>query len=301
MRRLGALLGEPVDAAPEFALAMDLAAGYGQSLRALRCCSPPRISSEQPPWNPDPISGLEEFIISQLLMSHPHSFTAALRRAERPIAPRDVKRAIDFMEAMLRAPIANCGRLRRRPAIAGRTLFKHFQRLPRHLADAVPAQRALRQGSRDALRRARAGREHHRDRDGLGLQSYGPLFGRISQSFRGAAVGNPQACPLTFTNRLPSTRPSGRERGAGRPVDDGWFGWLLDAGLKIRCRKPEFLLDFVYCRLEISISAGCRVDLACVRAPMIFTINNCSIDTAAYEIRRTVGSYRSSRRSSICW
>jgi AraC-binding-like domain len=30
-RQLAALLGEPVDAAPEFALAMDLTEGYGQS------------------------------------------------------------------------------------------------------------------------------------------------------------------------------------------------------------------------------------------------------------------------------
>jgi AraC-like DNA-binding protein len=50
-----------------------------------------------------------------------------LRRLERPVTPRDVKRAVDYIEANLDAEIglpeivATCG-------VPGRTLIKHFTR-----------------------------------------------------------------------------------------------------------------------------------------------------------------------------
>jgi len=47
--------------------------------------------------------------------------------------------------------------------------------------------------------------------------------------------------------------------GAGRRLDGGWSGWMLDAGLKIRCRKPEFLRNSPRYRLETRFFAGRRV------------------------------------------
>lgn len=123
-RQLSALLGEPVNAAPEFALAMNLTAGYGRAFASYVLLAATDFKRATPS-NPIAIRELEEFIISKLLMSHPHDFTAALRRTEKSIAPRDMKRAIDFMEAMLSAPIG-ITEIAEAAGIAGRTLFKHF-------------------------------------------------------------------------------------------------------------------------------------------------------------------------------
>lgn len=125
VRQLSALLGEPVDAAPEFALTMNLAAGYGRLFASYLLLATTDFKRATPS-NPIAIHGFEEFIISKLLMSHPHDFAVALRRTEKSIAPRDVKRAIDFMEAMLTVPIG-IAEIADAAGIAGRTLFKHFQ------------------------------------------------------------------------------------------------------------------------------------------------------------------------------
>jgi AraC-like DNA-binding protein len=71
------------------------------------------------------MNAFQQFIMSGLLMSQPHNFADALRRLERPIAPRDVKRAIDFMEANLVSPITLADVVAV-SGIPGRTLYKHF-------------------------------------------------------------------------------------------------------------------------------------------------------------------------------
>jgi AraC-like DNA-binding protein len=152
-RQLGALLGEPVEAAPEFTLAMNLAEGYGQGFaRYLLLAATDFKRCRSLPWSAIMVRELEDFIISKLLMSHPHDYTAALRRADKPIAPRDVKRAIDFMEAKLGAPIGVAD-IAEASGIAGRTLFKHFQDY-----HGISPMRYLRNArfekARDALRRA---------------------------------------------------------------------------------------------------------------------------------------------------
>jgi AraC-like DNA-binding protein len=126
-RQLTALSGEPVHGSPVFAPEMDLTQGCGQSLaRYLLLAMADFRQAEPTPWTPIMISGFEDFIISKLLMSHPHNYATLLRRAEKPIAPRDVKRAIDFMQAQLGAPI-RVADIAEASGIAGRTLFKHFQ------------------------------------------------------------------------------------------------------------------------------------------------------------------------------
>ena len=104
---------------------MNLTAGYGRAFASYVLLAATDFKRATPS-NPIAIRELEEFIISKLLMSHPHDFTAALRRTEKSIAPRDMKRAIDFMEAMLGAPIG-IAEIAEASGIAGRTLFKHFQ------------------------------------------------------------------------------------------------------------------------------------------------------------------------------
>ncbi|TMH17562.1 MAG: helix-turn-helix transcriptional regulator [Betaproteobacteria bacterium] len=77
-------------------------------------------------FNPLMQTQFEQFIIVGLLVSHPHNCTEALRRSSRTPASRDMKRAIDYMQGNLQAPItiadiAGASRL------AGRTLFQHFR------------------------------------------------------------------------------------------------------------------------------------------------------------------------------
>lgn len=72
------------------------------------------------------MSAFEQFIMTALLLSHPHNYTAALQRLKRPIAPRDVRRAIDDIDANLDQPIAIAD-LVRATGVAGRTLFMHFR------------------------------------------------------------------------------------------------------------------------------------------------------------------------------
>ena len=67
-----------------------------------------------------------EFVMTVLLLHQPHNYSEALRRLARPVTPRDVKRAIDYIEANLDTAIglpdlvAACG-------VPGRTLIKHFR------------------------------------------------------------------------------------------------------------------------------------------------------------------------------
>jgi transcriptional regulator GlxA family with amidase domain len=68
---------------------------------------------------------LQQFIFTALLVSHPHNYSAALQRLERPIAPRDVKRAIDYIHAHVDAPITLAD-IVQASGVPGRTLFKHF-------------------------------------------------------------------------------------------------------------------------------------------------------------------------------
>jgi hypothetical protein len=106
IRRLVALLGEPLDRPLEFAPKIDLDKGYGRSLAAhlsLAIADLERTGSIL--HSPIALSAFEEFILTGLLVLHPHNYTGALQRREKPAPPRDVKRAIDYIEANLGAAI----------------------------------------------------------------------------------------------------------------------------------------------------------------------------------------------------
>jgi AraC-like DNA-binding protein len=124
--QLEALLDEPLSAPLEFAPAMDLTTGYGNSLaRIIRAVVTDLDRTGSIYLAPDTMVALEQFVFTALLMSHPHNYFTALRRREKPIAPRDVKRAIDYMQSHLDAPI-RLADIVRASGVAGRTLFKHF-------------------------------------------------------------------------------------------------------------------------------------------------------------------------------
>jgi AraC-like DNA-binding protein len=127
MRQLAALLGEPIHAVPEFAPAMDLTEGHGRGLARyllLAASDFKRIGAIQ--WSPITISAFEDFIIAKLLLSHSHNYTKALREAEKPVVPGDVKRALEYMHEKLGSPLSIAD-IAEASGIAGRTLFQHFR------------------------------------------------------------------------------------------------------------------------------------------------------------------------------
>src|SRR5205807_767796 len=52
-------------------------------------------------WEPSAMARFEELLVTGLLLSHPHSYSEALRRLAHPVAPRDVRRAVDCMRSRL--------------------------------------------------------------------------------------------------------------------------------------------------------------------------------------------------------
>jgi AraC-like DNA-binding protein len=127
LRQLTALLGEPVERATEFEPALVLTSGYGRSLASFLLMA--IANFEQPDAtlrNSIMMTTFEQFIMTELLLAQPHTYSERLRRHEKPISPRDVKRAIDFMEANLEAAITVAD-IVDVSGVPGRTLFKHFR------------------------------------------------------------------------------------------------------------------------------------------------------------------------------
>jgi len=156
-RQLEMLLDEPLGAPLEFAATMNLTTGYGNSLARFAWMVTNDLDQAGSIYfTPAMMIMLEQFIFTALLMSHPNNYSAALRRLERPIAPRDVKRAIDYIHAHVDAPITLAD-IVRASGVPGRTLFKHFNdcrgQSPMRYLRNVRFERA-----RETLRRAELGR-----------------------------------------------------------------------------------------------------------------------------------------------
>jgi AraC-like DNA-binding protein len=127
VEQLAALLGESPTVPLYFASTVDLTMGYGRSLaRYVRTAVEDLEQAGSLLWGPTAMSAFEQFVMTALLMSHPHNYSEALRRLGKPIAPRDVRRALDYIEARLDQPITVAD-LVEATGVAGRTLFMHFK------------------------------------------------------------------------------------------------------------------------------------------------------------------------------
>jgi AraC-like DNA-binding protein len=125
--QIAALLGEPPDGPVNFAPGMDLTRGHGRSLaRYILMAVMDLERSGSVLWDRLTAGAFEQFITTALLLSHPHNYSDALQRLDRPVAPRDVKRAIDFMHSHLDASITLAD-IVAASGVPGRTLFKHFK------------------------------------------------------------------------------------------------------------------------------------------------------------------------------
>jgi transcriptional regulator GlxA family with amidase domain len=76
--------------------------------------------------NPLVMHSIEQFIINELLLSHVHNYSEALHGRNSSIAPRDVKRAVEFIEANLEMPVTLAD-VAAAAGVPGRTLLKHFR------------------------------------------------------------------------------------------------------------------------------------------------------------------------------
>ena len=126
-QHLAALLGTAPDAPLGFTPSLGLLQGHGQSLARFVRLAIAELKRPDPVLlEPITARSFGEFVTTTLLLHQPHNYSDRLRRLERPVTPRDVKRAIDYIEGNLDTAIglpeivAACG-------VPGRTLVKHFR------------------------------------------------------------------------------------------------------------------------------------------------------------------------------
>jgi AraC-like DNA-binding protein len=125
--QLAALLGEAPRAPLDFAPTMDLTRGYGRSLAQHVLMAVASLDeADSVLLNPITMSAFEQFIMTALLLSHAHNYSNALQRLQKAITPRDVRRAIDYIEAHLDRAITIAD-LVEATGVAGRSLFIHFK------------------------------------------------------------------------------------------------------------------------------------------------------------------------------
>ena len=93
-RELEGLLGEPVDALPEFAAELDVTQGFGARLAHYARAAAAEFNSGAN-WDELTAAQFEEFLFVGLLLSQPHTYSDRLKALPRRVAPRDVKRALD--------------------------------------------------------------------------------------------------------------------------------------------------------------------------------------------------------------
>lgn len=126
-RRLACLTGEAVVGDVTFDAALDLDAGPGRLIvDAMRLLVAAEDRGDAVFADPLRLAHFEDLALSSLLLYQPHSHMRLLERPSRAPASRDVRRAIDFIEAHLDAPI----QLEDLVAVAGvpgRTLNDHFR------------------------------------------------------------------------------------------------------------------------------------------------------------------------------
>jgi AraC-like DNA-binding protein len=176
-RRITALLGAPLPTSPDFAPVIDVAQGYGRSFAGyLRLAIDDFERDRSMLSSPIMMQQFEDLVFTNLLLSHRHSYTQSLRRLAKLIASRDVKRAIDYMEANLTAPI---GLTEITAGVPGRTLLEHFKRY-KGMSPMGYLRRARFAKVRDALRCA----ESEENVTGIAMSLGFNHMGRFSVEYR---------------------------------------------------------------------------------------------------------------------
>jgi AraC-like DNA-binding protein len=125
-RHLSALLGYSPREPLEFAPAVAAASGHGRRLAGILHWAAAESERGAVLGHALIAARFEGFVLDALLLFQPHNYSEALRRVERRLAPRDVKRARDFIHEHLASPITLAD-LVEASGVPGRTLLKHFR------------------------------------------------------------------------------------------------------------------------------------------------------------------------------
>lgn len=126
-RRMATLTGEPVQGEIAFEPVLDLTRGPGRLVwEGILLTAEAIDAGIDVMSNAARLAHLEETALSALLLYQPHSHTRCLERPSRAPATRDVRRAIDYIEANLDAPI-RLDDLVQAAGVPGRTLNQHFR------------------------------------------------------------------------------------------------------------------------------------------------------------------------------
>jgi AraC-like DNA-binding protein len=124
--QLAALLGEPAKKPVDFTVGIDLSRGHGRSLAFHVLMAVTDLDQAGSVlWDSRTGSAFEQFITIALLLSHPHNHSEALDRLNKAVAPRGVRRAVDYMHSHLHAQVTLAD-IVEASGVPGRTLFRHF-------------------------------------------------------------------------------------------------------------------------------------------------------------------------------
>jgi AraC-like DNA-binding protein len=124
--QIAALLGEAPRQPLEFASAIELTSAAGRRFDRQIRLAIADLDDGTLPVNPIIASLYEQLIITGLLLYQPSNYTTALEKRVAPVAPRDVQRAVDYMQSRLDEPITLAD-IVAASGIPGRTLLKHFR------------------------------------------------------------------------------------------------------------------------------------------------------------------------------
>src|SRR5262245_29178054 len=125
-RHLAAMLGETPREPLVFAPAIGAANGHGRRLAGILHWAAAESERGAVLGHGLVAARFEAFVLDSLLLFQPHNYSEALRRLERRLAPRDVRRARDYIHENLASPVTLAD-LIAASGVAGRTLLKHFQ------------------------------------------------------------------------------------------------------------------------------------------------------------------------------
>ncbi|HZM36412.1 MAG TPA: AraC family transcriptional regulator [Burkholderiales bacterium] len=201
-RHLSEMLGAEVHEPLRLSCTIGLDAGFGRALATLLHAMARDVCVSDALSHPLVASDFEQLIMTSVLLSVPHNHSSALSRLDRGLAPRDVRRAVEFLHANANRPLT-LGELVRASGVAGRTLLKHFKD-----AHGVSPMRYLRnyrlQRVREDLRR-----EPGRSVSEIALRWGFAHLGRFAQQYR-QRFGEPPSAARRSARRGVIARPRAR-------------------------------------------------------------------------------------------
>lgn len=127
VNHLAALLHDIPNRPLEFSPTMDLASATGQRvMRQVRLALADLDEPNETLRSPLLLSMYEQLILNTLLLTQPNTYTERLQRVGTKLAPVNVRRALDFIESNLQAPITLAD-ITEASGVPGRTLLQHFR------------------------------------------------------------------------------------------------------------------------------------------------------------------------------